>query len=53
MDAPMILFDILHLDADDAITVRPESRHQQTSVNKPPSNNAMENRFNLVLLQRL
>lgn len=49
----MILFDTLHLDADDAITAQPEARHQQTCVNDPPSNNAMENRFNLVLLQRL
>ena len=50
--APMILFDILHLDADDAITVRPESS-PNTGAYNPPPDNTLENRFNLVLLQRL
>jgi hypothetical protein len=52
---PMILFDILHLDADDAITVRPESSDLcgNGRVSNCPSNNTLENRFNLVLLQRL
>ena len=50
-DISMILFDIPHLDADDAITVRPESSWCNSS--NLPSNNTLENRFNLVLLQRL
>ena len=55
-NVPMILFDILHLDADDAITVRPESwlnRSSNRDASNFPSNNTLENRFNLVLLQRL
>ena len=49
---PMILFDILQLDAVDAITVRPESYFRGSSENTP-SNNTFEHRFNLLLLYRV
>ena len=39
---PLIVFDILQLDANDAITVQPQHRHDD-----------FDNRLNLVLLQRL
>jgi hypothetical protein len=40
---PLIVFDILQLDANDAITVQPQYR----------GGDDFDNRLNLVLLQRL
>jgi hypothetical protein len=49
---PMIVFDILQLEAGDSITVRPEAYwNRETKI--PCSNNTCENRLNLVLLQCL